>query len=119
MSDRGLPPRPQNFISRAEYMKVLKFPENHPNLVIIPSNTKGTGFLRSCYDKEILQCLMTEEEFIQIVDQASKITATVYSNKRLADTTGVSFTKLVLMRVAFVMALVYIAMEYVAIRFEL
>jgi hypothetical protein len=44
-------------------MKHLKFPNNNSNLVVIPSNEKGTGFLRTCYDKEILDGIITPEEF--------------------------------------------------------
>eukprot|EP00349_Pseudokeronopsis_sp_Brazil_P004356 CAMPEP_0202960782 /NCGR_PEP_ID=MMETSP1396-20130829/4936_1 /ASSEMBLY_ACC=CAM_ASM_000872 /TAXON_ID= /ORGANISM="Pseudokeronopsis sp., Strain Brazil" /LENGTH=40 /DNA_ID= /DNA_START= /DNA_END= /DNA_ORIENTATION= len=36
-------------------MKELKFPDNNENLVIIPSNNKGTGFMRTCYIEEILE----------------------------------------------------------------
>ena len=39
-------------------MKSLKFPQNHQNLVVVPSNEKGTGFLRTCYDKETLDGVM-------------------------------------------------------------
>lgn len=40
----------KSFINRGELMKNLKFPSNNMNLVVIPSNEKGTGFLRTCYD---------------------------------------------------------------------
>lgn len=68
----------------------MKFPENNKNLVIIPSNIKGTGFLRTCYDKKILSDIMDEKEFMFVVDAASKVAAIVYSRKRLADTAGIS-----------------------------
>ncbi len=44
-------------------MKTMKFPDNNENLVIIPSNIKGTGFLRTCYVEEILDGIITQEEF--------------------------------------------------------
>jgi hypothetical protein len=44
-------------------MKALKFPENSPNLVVIPSNEKGTGFLRTCYDEGILKNIMDKDTF--------------------------------------------------------
>ncbi len=70
-------------------MKALQFPENSPNLVVIPSNEKGTGFLRTCYDEAILKGILTQEEFQNVVDKASKVVAKVYSKKRLADTAGI------------------------------
>lgn len=42
-------------MNRGEFMKTIQFPENTPQLVVIPSNEKGTGFLRTCYDEEILR----------------------------------------------------------------
>ena len=53
-----------SFISRGELMKTMKFPENNKNLVIIPSNIKGTGFLRTCYDKQVLFRVIDEKEFM-------------------------------------------------------
>lgn len=44
-------------------MKALKFPENSQTLVVIPSNEKGTGFLRTCYDADILEGLLTKDQF--------------------------------------------------------
>ena len=41
---------PSEFLSRGDYMAHIKFPENSPSLVIIPSNKKGTGFIKTCYD---------------------------------------------------------------------
>lgn len=40
-------------------MKNLKFPSNTQHLVVIPSNEKGTGFLRTCYDKDILEGIIS------------------------------------------------------------
>lgn len=71
----------------------MLFPLNNSNLVIIPSNIKGTGFLRTCYDKDILDLVMTEEEFLEVIDMASKIVAKVYTKKRLADTAGIDIKK--------------------------
>lgn len=51
--------RKKSFINRGDLMKNLRFPRNTPNLVVIPSNEKGTGFLRTCYDKDILENIIT------------------------------------------------------------
>jgi hypothetical protein len=49
-------------------MKHLKFPSNTQNLVVVPSNEKGTGFLRTCYDKQNLEGVLTKEEFQDVID---------------------------------------------------
>jgi hypothetical protein len=69
-------------------MKHIKYPNNSPELVIVPSNEKGTGFLRTCYDPRYLSGIMKEVEFTYIIDVAAKINAKVYSEKRLADISG-------------------------------
>lgn len=106
------------FRDRGEIMKALFFPENSPNLVVIPSNEKGTGFLRTCYDKDILKDIMTKDEFQGIVDGASKVVAKVYSKKRLADTAGISNYITWLSLLAVVLAILFLAMIYVAIDIE-
>ena len=100
-------------------MKALKFPENNVNLVVIPSNEKGTGFLRTCYDKDVLEGVLTKEEFQAVVDQASKVVAKVYSKKRLADTAGIDNYKFWLSTLSFLLALLFLGMIYVAIDYEL
>jgi hypothetical protein len=96
-------------------MKTLKFPENNPNLVVIPSNEKGTGFLRTCYDSDILGGLLHKDEFQLIVDNASKVVAKVYSKKRLADTADIGYYKLLLSFVAVVLAILFLALIYIGI----
>jgi hypothetical protein len=100
-------------------MKALKFPENSPNLVVIPSNEKGTGFLRTCYDPEVLDGIMSKDEFLKIVDQASKEVAKVYSKKRLADTADIDSYKLWFSFLAFMLALLFLGMIYVGIDYEI
>ena len=38
------------FLNRGDQMDHMIFPENAPGRIIIPSNRKGTGFLKTCYD---------------------------------------------------------------------
>lgn len=51
---------PMQYFSRGHYMENLVFPENSPELIVIPSNRKGTGFIKSCYDPRYLKGIMTE-----------------------------------------------------------
>lgn len=99
-------------------MRALHFPENSPNLVVIPSNEKGTGFLRTCYDKDVLDGIMTNDEFQDIIDGASKVVAKEYSKKRLADSAGISNYIIWLSLLAVVLAILFLAMVYAAIDIE-
>ena len=51
---------PDAYFSRGHYMENLVFPKNSPSLVVIPSNSKGTGFIKSCYDPRFLKGIMSE-----------------------------------------------------------
>ena len=35
------------YVTRPELMESIRFPENSPNLVVIKSNEKGIGFLKT------------------------------------------------------------------------
>eukprot|EP00347_Sterkiella_histriomuscorum_P019658 403340779 len=108
----------QKFRDRTEMMKALKFPENGPTLVVIPSNEKGTGFLRTCYDADVLEGLLTKNEFQNVVDVAGKVVAKVYSKKRLADTAGIDNYKFWLSCLSFTLAILFLGIIYVAIDIE-
>lgn len=60
-------------------MEHIKFPENSPSLIVIPSNKEGTGFLKYWYDERHLKGKITEEEFDNTVEIAAKISAKAYS----------------------------------------
>jgi len=44
-------------------MKSLKLPENSEQLVIVPSNEKGTGFMKNCYDERFLNEVISKRIF--------------------------------------------------------
>lgn len=96
-------------------MKTLKFPENSTQLVVVPSNEKGTGFLRTCYDPQYLTGIMSESDFLYYIDAASKVVAKVYSQKRIADTTGISKPKLILLSLSVILAFLFMILIYLAI----
>lgn len=96
-------------------MKTMKFPDNNSNLVIIPSNIKGTGFLRTCYIKDILEDIISEDEFITIIDAASKIVAKIYTRKRLADAAGIDQKKVLLVTLSMIFATMFLILIYLAI----
>jgi hypothetical protein len=43
--------QPKKILDRSQLMDHMLFPDNGPNLVIVPSNKQGTGFLNHCYDE--------------------------------------------------------------------
>ena len=55
--------------------------------IIIPSNLKGTGFLRNYYEKNqpFLQGVIKRKEFVEIIEGANRICAYVYSYNRKLD----------------------------------
>lgn len=70
-------------------MEHIKFPENSPSLIVIPSNKEGTGFLKYCYDERHLHGKVKEDEFDKVVETSAKIAAKAYSTKRVMDKKGI------------------------------
>ena len=59
-------------------MDLMLFPKNSPEMVIIPSNSEGTGFLNHCYDQKNLKGYLSDMEFNAIVLICSRTAAEVY-----------------------------------------
>ncbi|CDW79881.1 UNKNOWN [Stylonychia lemnae] len=76
---------PSTLITRADFMSHIQIPISNINRVIIPSNSVGNSFKRTCYDREILKDMITEEEFKKVVDELCKIAQKCYSQKRVLD----------------------------------
>ena len=120
-SEHNIPTRqnyPQPDQSVFKQMNNLLFPANSQNLVIIPSNIKGTGFLRTCYDEAVLDGLIGEEEFLEVIDASTKIVSKVYTKKRLADTAGIDRNKEVFIYVSITLAILYFVIIYSAISLD-
>ena len=79
----------KEYLTRQELMESIEFPENNDGLVFIPSNPKGTGFLRTHYDERYLSAFLSREEHLKVLDQASRLMATEFSKKRQSDTAGI------------------------------
>lgn len=62
-------------------MDLMLFPQNTKDMVIVPSNKEGTGFLNHCYEARYLKGFCSEMEFNAIVLICSRIAARSYSNK--------------------------------------
>ena len=85
------------FMTREHLMLKLEMPQNNSGVVIIPSNEKGTGFLRTCYDQTILEKFMDKVEFLQIIDKIGKLMALEYSKKRKFDSRGTPFFQMMML----------------------
>ena len=60
-------------------------PESTPNMIIIPMNQHGDGYIVSSYDPRYLTGLMTSGEFRYIATEITRITAVAYSENRIVD----------------------------------
>lgn len=87
-------------------------------MVIIPSNIKGTGFLRNKFkmNKQFLGGLITEEEFNSIVDKCSRLTADVYSHNRKKDIEGVPLLVNISLGLSIILLFCYVILMYYGIR---
>jgi hypothetical protein len=61
-------------------------------MVIVPSNMKGTGFLRNQWwtNRPYLGGVIKMREFNGIIDTCSQITGKVYSHNRKKDVEGIN-----------------------------
>lgn len=106
------------FLNRGDFMEHIKFPENSPSLIVIPSNKEGTGFLKYCYDERHLKGKITEEEFDNIVEAAAKISAKASSKKRIMDKKGIGRPYAGMISLCFLMSLSYIFLMLAAAHAE-
>ena len=93
-------------------------PASSESRVIIPSNEKGTGFLRNLYpdNKSYLGGLISEKEFNNCIDTAAKLTAKVYSHNRKKDVEGISLPVYLTLGLTSAMIFVYFFFMYFGIK---
>lgn len=96
-------------------MKALAIPENTEELVIIPSNEKGTGFLRNLYDERFLTGFITKEQFDKVIDECSKINARKYSEKRKADTEGTQKSMIMVISASYILTMAFFVTMFLAL----
>jgi hypothetical protein len=62
-------------------------PKSSNELVVVPSNFKGTGFLRKYYlpNKEHLGGLLSKKEFDDIIDHSSNLAAKAFSYCKISE----------------------------------
>ena len=100
------------YLTRSELMEMINFPENSPNLVVIKSNDKGIGFLKTMYDGRFLAGLVTKDEFDSIIEKTSNMMGNVYSKKRKIDSQGVPGWYKIALLLAMAIAFAFLVMAY-------
>ena len=101
---------PREYLNRGHYMEQMMFPKNSPQLIVIPSNRKGTGFIKTCYDPRYLPGILTQQEFNFIIEQASIIAYKVYSDKRKDDSGEIPRKIIWMLTLAYFITMVVLAL---------
>lgn len=100
------------YLTRTELMEMINFPSNTPNLIVIKSNDKGIGFLKTMYDSRYCAGVITKDEFDSIIERASNLMGGVYSKKRKMDTQGVPTWYKLSLLLSCAIALAFLIMAY-------
>jgi hypothetical protein len=89
--DKEIKQGEKNTFFRGGQPKEIFLPSSDESIIVIPSNVKGTGFLRNKYaeNRRFLGGLISKKEFDSMVDTCSKLTAKVYSHNRKKDVEGI------------------------------
>lgn len=93
-------------------MEMVNFPSNSPNLVVIKSNDKGIGFLKTQYDARYCAGVINKDEFDSIIERASNLMGGVYSKKRKMDSQGVPLWYKISLLLSVLVALIFLIMAY-------
>lgn len=93
-------------------------PKSDENCVIIPSNVKGTGFLKNLYkpNRSYIGGLISKEEFNQIIEGCAKITAMVYSHNRKKDVEGIRPSIIYALGFSTILMVIFVFLMYYGIR---
>ena len=99
--------------------KISKYiPLSSEDLVIIPSNKRGTGFMRNRFrdNKRFIGGLIDKTEFNQIIDSCSKLTALAYSKHRKLDVEGIPSSIVAALALSSLLLISYFFLMYYGIR---
>ena len=98
---------------------IKKFvPLSEETCVLIPSNLKGTGFLKNLFkpNREYLGGLIERKKFNKIVENCMKIAAKAYSHNRKKDVEGISTLVILLLILSSALMLCFVFLLYYGIR---
>ena len=103
---------------RRGHQREIQVPFSNENMVVIPSNMKGTGFIRNTWFKNRPYSggIIKMKEFNGILDTCSQITAKVYSHNRNKEVEGISKGVIMSLGLSTVLLLVFFFLMYYGIR---
>ena len=90
-------------------------PESRANMIIVPMNKHGDGYLVKCYDERYLRGIMTKPEFQHITREISRITAHAYSENRIVDVGEVPRRLVWMLVFSYVISFTMLVLMYLAI----
>jgi len=95
----------------------LPIPSDSSLVVHIPSNKKGTGFVRKQYNrlKPYVGGLISSKDFKSAIDTAAVLTAKVYSHNRKKDVEGISNMQVLIMLFCCLLVVIYFIFMYYGI----
>lgn len=105
-------------LDRAQLMDLMLFPQNTKQMVIVPSNKEGTGFLNHCFEPKYSRGFLSEMEFNAIVLISSRIAATQYSKKQIIDRQNITPFIWLLIKAACGISLTGILVQTISVIYE-
>ena len=79
----------QNLREQVAYNKLKRqtteIPESTPSRIVIPSNDHGTGFMRNAFISDYLDHLISQEKFLEVVDEVNSLIRKAWTKKRILD----------------------------------
>jgi len=116
--DKEIKQGEKNTFFRGGQPKEVFLPNSDDTMIVVPSNIKGTGFLRNKYpeNRRFLAGLISKKEFDSMVDTCSKLTAKVYSHNRKKDVEGIPQSVILSLFFSSVLLLVFFFLMYYGIR---
>jgi len=103
---------------RGGHQREILVPKSSETMVVVPSNMKGTGFLRNLWwqNRPYLGGVIKMKEFNGIIDTCSQITAKVYSHNRKKDVEGINMGIIIALGLSTVLLLCFFFLMYYGIR---
>ncbi|CAI2366346.1 unnamed protein product [Moneuplotes crassus] len=102
----------KNYLTRTSIMEQIPVPNNSSSLIIIPSNEKGSGFLRNGYDYFYCSSFIQKFEFDQTVDALNLQMAKLFSKKRKIDEAEIPKYQCVMLGISAITLLLFLIMVF-------
>ena len=77
--------RPENFFTRNDQLKQVKFPKSSSHMLVIRPNSEVLGFLSNSYNEKLLCSRLERSVFQNTITNANKICESVWKKKRMLE----------------------------------